>query len=113
MKFVHSIYCRCVRDIGYYDVLFMSHMICIDLIPPNNLCNIECLSCRFTEDIYQMTGYRPGTYWQFTWRYISPIIMIAILASSIVCMLIKNPTYKAWNAEMVNFVYLIIMFHKS
>ncbi|EDW35692.1 GL17081 [Drosophila persimilis] len=55
---------------------------------------------RFTEDIYQMTGYRPGLYWQLTWRYIGPVIMVCILASSIVFMVIRNPTYGAWNAEL-------------
>ncbi|XP_067629253.1 sodium-dependent neutral amino acid transporter B(0)AT3 isoform X2 [Eurosta solidaginis] len=55
---------------------------------------------RFTEDIYQMTGYRPGIYWQLTWRYIGPVIMVAILVSSIVFMVIKNPTYGAWNAQL-------------
>ncbi|TMW52100.1 hypothetical protein DOY81_002817, partial [Sarcophaga bullata] len=55
---------------------------------------------RFTEDIYQMTGYRPGIYWQLTWRYFGPLIMACILVSSIVCMIIKNPTYSAWNAEL-------------
>ncbi|XP_054741237.1 sodium-dependent neutral amino acid transporter B(0)AT3 isoform X1 [Anastrepha obliqua] len=55
---------------------------------------------RFTEDIYQMTGYRPGLYWQLTWRYIGPVIMVAILVSSVVFMVIKNPTYGAWNAQL-------------
>ncbi|XP_073812265.1 sodium-dependent neutral amino acid transporter B(0)AT3 isoform X1 [Musca autumnalis] len=54
---------------------------------------------RFTEDIYQMTGYRPGWYWQLTWRFIGPVIMVGILASSVVFMIIKNPTYGAWNGE--------------
>lgn len=47
-----------------------------------------------------MTGYRPGIYWQWTWRYIGPAIMLAILVSSVVCMIIKNPTYGAWSAEL-------------
>ncbi|XP_037805248.1 sodium-dependent neutral amino acid transporter B(0)AT3 [Lucilia sericata] len=55
---------------------------------------------RFTEDIYQMTGYRPGIYWQLTWRYFGPLIMVAILVSSVVFMIIKNPTYGAWNEEL-------------
>ncbi|KAH8304397.1 sodium-dependent neutral amino acid transporter B(0)AT3 [Drosophila kikkawai] len=55
---------------------------------------------RFTEDIYQMTGYRPGRYWQWTWRYIGPVIMVCILASSIIFMVIRNPTYGAWNADL-------------
>ncbi|XP_055853991.1 sodium-dependent neutral amino acid transporter B(0)AT3 [Episyrphus balteatus] len=55
---------------------------------------------RFTEDIYQMTGYRPGLYWQVTWRYIGPAIMGCILVSSVIFMVIKNPTYGAWNKEL-------------
>ncbi|KAL5285600.1 SLC6A19.2 family protein [Megaselia abdita] len=55
---------------------------------------------KFTEDIYQMTGYRPGPYWQWTWRYIGPFIMVCILISSIIFMVIKNPTYGAWSKEL-------------
>lgn len=57
---------------------------------------------RFTEDIYQMTGIRPGLYWQWTWRYIGPVIMIAILISSVVCMIIETPSYNAYNKETVS-----------
>lgn len=56
---------------------------------------------RFSEDIYQMTGYRPGTYWQWTWRYIGPVIMTCILVSSVVCLAIDKPTYSAYKAEEV------------
>uniref|UniRef100_A0A1L8DK64 Transporter n=2 Tax=Nyssomyia neivai TaxID=330878 RepID=A0A1L8DK64_9DIPT len=55
---------------------------------------------KFTEDIYQMTGYRPGLYWQATWRYIGPGIMTCILSSSVLFMIMDNPTYKAWSAEL-------------
>ncbi|XP_031622432.1 sodium-dependent neutral amino acid transporter B(0)AT3 isoform X2 [Contarinia nasturtii] len=52
---------------------------------------------KFSEDIYQMTGYRPGLYWQWTWRYIGPAIMFCILISSIVCLAIDKPTYSAYS----------------
>ncbi|XP_065093884.1 sodium-dependent neutral amino acid transporter B(0)AT3 isoform X3 [Ochlerotatus camptorhynchus] len=55
---------------------------------------------KFTEDIYQMTGIRPGIYWQMTWRYIGPVIMFIILVSSILSMILKSPTYSAWNGEL-------------
>lgn len=48
-----------------------------------------------------MTGIRPGLYWQLTWRYIGPTIMVLILGSSVVSMIMKNPTYGAWSAELV------------
>lgn len=56
---------------------------------------------KFTEDIYQMTGYRPGMYWQITWRYIGPGIMTGVLSWAIVSMIKNNPTYGAWDAETV------------
>ncbi|XP_023944246.2 sodium- and chloride-dependent transporter XTRP3 isoform X1 [Bicyclus anynana] len=54
---------------------------------------------RFTNDIYEMTGYRPGWYWQVTWRYVGPFIVSCILLSSLIFMLLYPPTYGAWNAE--------------
>ncbi|GJQ76497.1 hypothetical protein Trydic_g2204 [Trypoxylus dichotomus] len=54
---------------------------------------------KFTQDIYDMTGYRPGLFWQVTWRFLAPLLMTAILISSVVTMAINNPTYQAWNAE--------------
>lgn len=49
-------------------------------------------------------GYRPGLYWQLTWRYIGPFIMVIILFSSILFMILKNPTYGAWDAESVKYL---------
>lgn len=55
---------------------------------------------KFTKDIEDMTGYRPGLYWQVTWRFLAPMIMICILVSSIVFMFVKKPHYNAWNASL-------------
>lgn len=60
----------------------------------------NCRLFRFTEDIYEMTGYRPGLYWQLTWRYIGPAIMTCILVSSVLFMVIDNPKYGTWNSEL-------------
>ncbi|XP_066259568.1 sodium- and chloride-dependent transporter XTRP3 isoform X2 [Euwallacea similis] len=54
---------------------------------------------RFTNDIFEMTGVRPGWYWQITWRFLAPGIMIVILVWSIVSMVIKHPEYSVWSAE--------------
>ncbi|XP_059471296.1 sodium-dependent neutral amino acid transporter B(0)AT3 isoform X2 [Neocloeon triangulifer] len=53
---------------------------------------------KFTKDIYDMTGYRPGLYWQITWRYLGPIIMTCILTASILHKIMHRPTYSAWDA---------------
>ncbi|KAG5684211.1 hypothetical protein PVAND_013450 [Polypedilum vanderplanki] len=54
---------------------------------------------KFTEDIYQMTGYRPGLYWQLTWRYIGPGLMAFLLGASIWGYVKEVPKYKAWDIE--------------
>ncbi|KAK6622240.1 hypothetical protein RUM44_002047, partial [Polyplax serrata] len=54
---------------------------------------------KFTQDIEDMTGYRPGWYWQITWRFIGPIIMTSILVSSIVYRIVNKPTFSAWDAK--------------
>lgn len=56
-----------------------------------------------------MTGYRPGLYWQMTWRYIGPVIMAVILVSSIISMIVKNPTYGAWDAATVSALELFLV----
>jgi hypothetical protein len=57
---------------------------------------------RFTEDIYQMTGYRPGLYWQLTWRFIGPGLMAFLLGASIWGYIKEVPKYKAWDAILVS-----------
>lgn len=57
---------------------------------------------KFTRDIEEMTGYKPGLYWQLTWRFIGPVIMGVILFSSITYMFVKMPTYSAWDAVAVS-----------
>lgn len=56
---------------------------------------------RFTNDIYEMTGYKPGLYWQVTWRVIGPTIMTIILISSIIAKIVEKPTYMAWDKDQV------------
>ncbi|XP_011692153.1 PREDICTED: sodium- and chloride-dependent transporter XTRP3 [Wasmannia auropunctata] len=53
---------------------------------------------KFTKDIEEMTGYKPGPYWQITWRFLAPVIMVGILLCSVISMFIKKPQYSAWNA---------------
>ena len=37
------------------------------------------------------------------WRFVSPALMSAIIASSLYFMLTNTPTYAAWNKETVRF----------
>jgi len=55
---------------------------------------------KFTKDIENMTGVRPGIYWQLMWRFISPTLMAAVIASSTYFMFTNTPVYTAWNRKM-------------
>ena len=50
-----------------------------------------------------LLGSRPGLYWQLMWRFISPLLMLAIISSSTYSMFSKHPTYSAWNEKLVFF----------
>jgi solute carrier family 6 (neurotransmitter transporter, amino acid/orphan) member 15/16/17/18/20 len=52
-----------------------------------------------------MTGYRPGLYWQLTWRYIGPGLMSLLLLASVYGYIKEVPKYKAWDAELVSFYH--------
>ena len=58
---------------------------------------------QFTDDIEEMTGVRPGIYWQLCWRLISPALLALVLVSSVVMSFLSTPTYTAWNKELVSY----------
>jgi len=51
---------------------------------------------RFTDDIEEMTGVRPGLYWQLTWRLIAPVMLTGLLLMSIIKTITSSPEYSAW-----------------
>ena len=62
---------------------------------------------KFTQDIYEMTGVRPGWYWQLTWRFVAPVLLTVILASSLIFQFKEHPVYSAWIEDIVSFNFLI------
>jgi len=53
------------------------------------------------KDIEEMTGVRPGWYWQITWRFVAPSLLAIIVVASIIFQFQATPTYSAWNKEEV------------
>ncbi|XP_061146195.1 solute carrier family 6 member 19b [Syngnathus typhle] len=58
---------------------------------------------RFNDDIEFMTGHRPNIFWQVTWRFISPLIMIFIVIFYFITEVSKKISYKAWDPEYEKF----------
>ena len=51
---------------------------------------------KFTDDLEEMTGIRPGLYWQICWRFIAPILLTVILVWSLILEVQDHPEYSAW-----------------
>ncbi|XP_069760141.1 sodium-dependent neutral amino acid transporter B(0)AT2 isoform X3 [Narcine bancroftii] len=55
---------------------------------------------KFMEDLKDMLGFTPFRYYYYTWKYISPLILIALFVASIVQMCVSAPGYHAWISEL-------------
>uniref|UniRef100_A0A3B5B435 Transporter n=1 Tax=Stegastes partitus TaxID=144197 RepID=A0A3B5B435_9TELE len=58
---------------------------------------------RFNDDIEWMTGRRPNIYWQATWRFISPFLLLVVFVAYVVTEAEQPATYNAWNPDYVYF----------
>ncbi|XP_036000831.1 sodium-dependent neutral amino acid transporter B(0)AT1-like isoform X2 [Fundulus heteroclitus] len=52
---------------------------------------------RFNEDIKFMIGHKPSIFWQVSWRFISPLIILVILVFYLVTLAQKELTYLVWD----------------
>lgn len=58
---------------------------------------------KFSEDLAYMIGDNgPGLYWKITWKYLSPLCMAVLFASSLANIFINPPQYKAYDAVTGN-----------
>ena len=62
---------------------------------------IVSLMSRFYDDIEYMLHMRPGLYWQITWRFVSPVIVLVIFVWSLLNLGLNPITYSVWNKKEV------------
>ncbi|KAK7913482.1 hypothetical protein WMY93_013693 [Mugilogobius chulae] len=49
---------------------------------------------RFSDDIEQMMGFRPGLYWRLCWKYVSPaFLLFVVIASTVTATSLKYDDY--------------------
>ncbi|XP_072226214.1 sodium-dependent neutral amino acid transporter B(0)AT1-like [Leuresthes tenuis] len=58
---------------------------------------------RFNKDIEFMAGHRPSIFWQVTWRFISPLIVLVILVFYLVTQAQETLTYLVWDPNSEEF----------
>ncbi|XP_066523925.1 solute carrier family 6 member 19a, tandem duplicate 1 [Hoplias malabaricus] len=54
---------------------------------------------RFNEDLKFMVGHKPNIFWQVTWRFLSPLILLVILVFYFVTTISKKLTYIVWDPQ--------------
>ncbi|KAK6324277.1 hypothetical protein J4Q44_G00066160 [Coregonus suidteri] len=64
---------------------------------------------RFNKDIEFMIGHKPNIFWQVTWRFISPLIVLVIFIFYFITKVSSNVTYIAWNPSSADFPTLEVL----
>ncbi|KAK5911494.1 hypothetical protein CgunFtcFv8_005663 [Champsocephalus gunnari] len=58
---------------------------------------------RFNEDLKFMVGHKPNIFWQISWRFVSPLVVLVILVFYLVTQVQKELTYLVWDVNSDNF----------
>ncbi|KAI4818444.1 hypothetical protein KUCAC02_011785 [Chaenocephalus aceratus] len=58
---------------------------------------------RFNEDLKFMVGHKPNIFWQISWRFVSPLVVLVILVFYLVTQVQKELTYSVWDVNSDNF----------
>lgn len=56
---------------------------------------------RFSKDMKWMAGRKLNLYWQITWKFISPLLLLIVFVAFVTLQIQKMPTYAAWNPKYV------------
>jgi len=61
-----------------------------------------CRFLRFFEDLKDMLGFTPYRFYYYMWKYITPILLMVLLCSSLIQLIMTPPSYSAWIQEEVS-----------
>ncbi|KAG7521526.1 sodium-dependent neutral amino acid transporter B(0)AT2 [Solea senegalensis] len=51
---------------------------------------------KFFEDLKDMLGFTPYRFYYYMWKYITPILLLVLLCSSLIQLTLTPPSYSAW-----------------
>ncbi|XP_055795513.1 sodium-dependent neutral amino acid transporter B(0)AT2-like [Salvelinus fontinalis] len=55
---------------------------------------------KFFEDLKDMLGFTPFRFYYYMWKYVTPLLLILLLGSSVIQMGMTPPSYSAWLEDM-------------
>ncbi|XP_029378555.1 sodium-dependent neutral amino acid transporter B(0)AT2 isoform X1 [Echeneis naucrates] len=54
---------------------------------------------KFFEDLKDMLGFTPFRFYYYMWKFITPILLLVLLGSSLIQLIMTPPSYSAWIQE--------------
>uniref|UniRef100_A0A3P8X6X6 Solute carrier family 6 member 15 n=1 Tax=Cynoglossus semilaevis TaxID=244447 RepID=A0A3P8X6X6_CYNSE len=57
---------------------------------------------KFFEDLKDMLGFTPFRFYYYMWKYVTPILLLLLLCSSVIQLCVTPPSYNAWIQEEVS-----------
>ncbi|XP_059917623.1 sodium-dependent neutral amino acid transporter B(0)AT2 [Gadus macrocephalus] len=55
---------------------------------------------KFFEDLKDMLGFTPFRFYYYMWKYVTPILLLVLLGSSLIQLCMTPPSYNAWIQEL-------------
>ncbi|XP_056621950.1 sodium-dependent neutral amino acid transporter B(0)AT2 [Triplophysa dalaica] len=55
---------------------------------------------KFFEDLKDMLGFTPYRFYYYMWKFVTPVLLIGLLVTSIIQLGLSPPSYSAWNQQM-------------
>lgn len=63
---------------------------------------------RFFEDLKDMLGFTPFRFYYYMWKYVTPLLLILLLGSSVIQLGMTPPSYSAWLEDMVRCLWSLV-----
>lgn len=57
---------------------------------------------KFFEDLKDMLGFTPFRFYYYMWKYVTPLMLILLLCSSLIQLALTPPSYSAWIQELAS-----------
>ncbi|XP_029490739.2 sodium-dependent neutral amino acid transporter B(0)AT2-like [Oncorhynchus nerka] len=57
---------------------------------------------KFFEDLKDMLGFTPFQFYYYMWKYVTPLLLILLLGSSVIQLGMTPPSYSAWLEDMAS-----------
>ncbi|XP_067090235.1 sodium-dependent neutral amino acid transporter B(0)AT2 [Osmerus mordax] len=57
---------------------------------------------KFFEDLKDMLGFTPFRFYYYMWKYVTPLLLILLLCSSLIQLAMTPPSYSAWIQDLAS-----------